>query len=87
MPSGIGRAPTDRHAKRPHFEMPATVPHYIQVAIKKEPGAWKFFEELAPSLRRKYIGWIESAKRDETKSRRLSEAVKLLAAGKPLGLK
>jgi uncharacterized protein YdeI (YjbR/CyaY-like superfamily) len=36
---------------------------------------------------RRYIGWIESAKREETKSRRLLEAIRLLAAGKPLGLK
>ena len=34
-----------------------------------------------------YIGWIESAKREETKARRLQEAIRLLTAGKPLGLK
>lgn len=32
-PSGINRAPTDRSAARPpRFQMPATVPRYIQVA-------------------------------------------------------
>ena len=88
MPSGVERAPTGRgYDDRPHFEMPASVPQYIQAAIRKEPGAWKFFESLAPSLRRKYVGWIESAKREETRIRRLNEAVELLAAGKPLGLK
>ena len=30
---------------------------------------------------------IESAKREETKARRLKEAIRLLTAGKPLGLK
>jgi uncharacterized protein YdeI (YjbR/CyaY-like superfamily) len=34
-----------------------------------------------------YIGWIDSAKRDETKQKRLCEALSLLAAGKKLGLK
>jgi uncharacterized protein YdeI (YjbR/CyaY-like superfamily) len=34
-----------------------------------------------------YIGWIDSAKQPETKTRRLQEAVGLLAAGKRLGLK
>jgi hypothetical protein len=35
----------------------------------------------------RYLGWIESAKREETKVRRLQGAIRLLTAGKPLGLK
>jgi hypothetical protein len=34
-----------------------------------------------------YIAWINSAKRDETKARRLQEAITKLAAGEKLGLK
>jgi hypothetical protein len=34
-----------------------------------------------------YIGWIDSAKSQETKERRLREAITLLAASKKLGLK
>jgi uncharacterized protein YdeI (YjbR/CyaY-like superfamily) len=67
--------------------MPATIPRYIQTALRKEPVAWRYFEGLAPSHRRRYVGWIESAKREETKARRLQEAIRLLNAGKPLGLK
>jgi len=89
QPSGIKRAPTGRsYDSRPQkFQMPATVPSYIQAALKKQPAAKLYFEGLAPSHRRRYIGWIESAKREETKARRLQEAIRLLAAGKPLGLK
>jgi uncharacterized protein YdeI (YjbR/CyaY-like superfamily) len=88
-PSGIDRAPTDRSydPRPPPFQMPATVPRYIQAALKKQPAAWRYFEGLAPSHRRRYIGWIESAKREETKARRLQEAIRLLTAGKLLGLK
>ena len=32
------------------------------------------------------FGWIDSAKRDETKRKRLREAISLLTAGKKLGL-
>jgi uncharacterized protein YdeI (YjbR/CyaY-like superfamily) len=46
-----------------------------------------YFENLAPSYRRMYIAWIDSAKQQETKARRLTEAIGLLAAGKKLGLK
>lgn len=87
-PGGINRPPTDRKSERPPgFQMPATIPAYIQVALLKQPKAWGYFEGLAPSHRRRYIGWIESAKREETKVKRLQEAIRLLAAGKPLGLK
>lgn len=88
-PAGIKRPPTDRtyDQRPPRFKMPATLPPYIQAALKKQPAALHTFEALAPSHRRRYIGWIESAKRDETKQRRLKEAIRLLTAGKPLGLK
>jgi hypothetical protein len=33
------------------------------------------------------VGWIETAEREETKQRRLKEAIRLLAAGEMLGLK
>ena len=88
-PSGINRAPTDRTSgpRPPRFQMPSTVPRYIQEALRKRPAAWRYFEGLTASHRRRYIGWIESAKREETKARRLKEAIHLLSAGKPLGLK
>jgi uncharacterized protein YdeI (YjbR/CyaY-like superfamily) len=51
------------------------------------PMAWKHFRSLAPSFRRNYIGWIMDAKREETRQRRLREAVSLLEQNKKLGLK
>jgi uncharacterized protein YdeI (YjbR/CyaY-like superfamily) len=88
-PGGINRAPTNRSydPRPPRFEMPATVPRYIRAALRTQPAARRYFEELAPSHRRRYVGWIESAKREETKLRRLQEAIRLLTSGKPLGLK
>ena len=67
--------------------MPSSLPAHIQAALKKHPAALRHFNALPPSHRRRYVGWIESAKRDETKARRLNEAIRLLNAGKPLGLK
>jgi uncharacterized protein YdeI (YjbR/CyaY-like superfamily) len=85
---GIDRAPTGRTYDRPpRFKMPTTLPAYIEAALRKHPTARKHFNALAPSHRRRYIGWIETAKREETKVRRLKEAIQLLIAGKELGLK
>ena len=83
---GLKRAPTDRCGDAPSPSFP-TLPSYIEKTLKADPVAWRFFEQLAPSYRRAYIGWIDSAKRQETKEKRLREALGLLTAGKKLGLK
>ena len=88
-PAGLERAPTDRTygPPPPRLELPSKLPPYIEAALRKRPAALRCFEALAPSQRRRYVAWIESAKREETKARRLKEAIRLLAAGKVLGLK
>ena len=86
---GIERAPTGRgYDPRPaRLPLPAKLPAYIQAALSRRPAALRHFEELPPSQRRRYIAWIESAKREETKLRRLEEAIRLLVGGNVLGLK
>ena len=83
---GLKRAPTGKSGDAPRPSVSA-LPPYIEETLKSDPRAWHFFTQLAPSYRRSYIDWIESAKRQETKERRLREALDLLAAGKKLGLK
>jgi uncharacterized protein YdeI (YjbR/CyaY-like superfamily) len=86
---GIARAPTGRGsaARPPRLELPARLPAYIRSALGKNKKAARHFEALPPEQRRRYFAWIESAKREETKLRRLEEAIRLLASGKVLGLK
>ena len=88
-PPGLERPPTDRGygPLPPRLSMPARLPTYIQAALRKHPIARRHFEALAPSQRRRYFAWIDSAKRERTKLRRLEEAIRLLASGKVLGLK
>jgi len=47
----------------------------------------EFFEELAPTYRRHFVAWIHTAKRPETREKRIRESIALLTAGKKLGLK
>ena len=88
-PPGIDRAPTNRgyDPRPPRLELPAKLPAYIQAALRNHPTASHHFEALSPSQRRRYLAWIESAKREATRLRRLEEAIRLLASGKVLGLK
>jgi len=85
-PAGLKLEPTDRSGDAPRPSV-AEVPQYIQDALKRRPAARNYFESLAPSYSRTYIGWIDSAKQQATKMRRLQDAIGLLAAGKKLGLK
>jgi len=84
--AGLKRAPTSRSGDAPRPSA-TELPTYIEQALSADPRAWRSFQQLAPSYRRAYIGWIDSAKREETRVRRLREAVRLLAAGEKLGLK
>jgi uncharacterized protein YdeI (YjbR/CyaY-like superfamily) len=84
--AGRARPPTAKLAVRPpRRDWPLRT--YIERALKAAPPAWQQFNKLTASEQRAYLGWIDSAKKDATKARRLREAVERLAAGKKLGLK
>jgi len=88
-PAGIQRPPTERsYGPRPaRLSLPSKLPPYIDGALRKHPTALRHFEGLPLEQRRRYFAWIESAKREDTKLRRLKEAIRLLTRGKVLGLK
>jgi uncharacterized protein YdeI (YjbR/CyaY-like superfamily) len=82
---GLAAAPTDNsYAPRPVIP---DLPVYIAKALKANFKAWEFFRQLAPTYRRHFVVWIHTAKRPETRERRIRESIRLLAAGKKLGLK
>jgi len=83
-PAGVSRPPTARSGDAPR---PEGVPDYIQGALREHAAAWANFEKLPPSHKRLYVAWIDSAKREETKLRRLQRAVRMLEAGEKIGLK
>jgi uncharacterized protein YdeI (YjbR/CyaY-like superfamily) len=85
MPPGLDRPPTNRSGDAP--PMPSKLPRYIEAALRKHTTAWKFWQSLAPSHRRLYLAWIDSAKKQDTKVRRLNQAIAKLAAGHKPGLK
>ncbi|MEW6366420.1 MAG: YdeI/OmpD-associated family protein [Acidobacteriota bacterium] len=63
------------------------MPRYIRDALRGDAKALENFKKLSPSQRSLYIRWVDAAKRAETRSRRLSEALSILRQGKPLGMK
>ena len=77
-------APTVARAARPE---PPELPAELEAVLRASEQAWTSFQRLAPSHRRNYVRWIMAATRDETRRRRLAEAVDRLNQGLPLGLK
>ena len=72
----------ERALKPPSFEMPREFKDGL--AANKKAGA--FFETLPPSQKRQFIGWIASAKRQETRNKRLQKALELLNDKQRLGM-
>lgn len=57
-------------------EMPA--PDDLAAALEGAPEAKSFFESLSFSHKRSYVDWLTSAKKAETRERRVAQAVDLL---------
>ena len=51
----------------------------FMICLDDEPNAKKFFKTLTGSHQRYFSKWIDSAKTDSTKTRRIAEAVNALA--------
>ncbi len=84
-PAGLAAAPTDnRYGERPTIP---DLPAYIATAFKTDRRAWTFFQSLAPGYRRQFVAWIHTARRPETREKRIRESIARLAAGGKLGLK
>jgi uncharacterized protein YdeI (YjbR/CyaY-like superfamily) len=63
------------------------IPIYIKEALATNKKAQRNFNNLANSYKRNFVGWVSSAKREETRKRRLAEAIELLEQNKKLGMK
>jgi uncharacterized protein YdeI (YjbR/CyaY-like superfamily) len=68
-------------------EQPTRVPPELKKALSANKTAARNFHNLAPSYRRDYIGWLLSARREETRRKRLREIVRLVSQNKKLGMK
>jgi len=68
-------------------EVDLSMPEALTAALKRNEEAAAFFDTLAPSHRKAYIAWIVAARRPETRTRRLAEAIELLGRGAKLGMR
>jgi len=64
-------------------ERPDLAPEYLK-AIRANAAAWTYFQAQAPSYRRMTIHWVMSAKKEETRARRLATLIECSARGRKI---
>ena len=58
------------------------VPAYFVKALKRNSDVWKNFEKFSYSNKKEYVEWIEEAKTDATREKRIETAVEWISEGK-----
>ena len=72
----VERAPSTRSAK------PLKVPDDLGGALKKDKKAKAAFDGFSLSQKREYVEWLEEAKQDATRQKRLATAIEWIGEGK-----
>lgn len=72
------KSPARKAAPKPPPETPAD----LAAALGKNKPAQAAFDAFPPGCKREYIDWIVEAKREETRAKRLAQAVEWIAEGK-----
>lgn len=77
---GVKPAAPARKAAAPK-PAPAPTPEFA-AALRRNKAAAATFKAFPPSHQREYVDWIAEAKREETRDRRIAQAVEWIAEGK-----
>jgi len=73
------KVPTQPKAKKERA--PIEVPADLTVALKRNRKAQSGFDVLSYSHKKEYVEWLNEAKRDETRQKRMATTLKQLAKG------
>lgn len=92
--AGLAKIEKAKHGEE-WFKTPASIsykkrlviPSYLEDALAVNKKALENFNKLAESYKKNFVGWIDSAKKEETRRRRLAEAIGLLKRNQKLGMK
>lgn len=78
LQAGAPRARKAERAPRPALALPAD----LAAALAAMPAARQHYDAFPPSKQRDYLEWVLEAKREDTRARRIAQAVEWLAEGK-----
>lgn len=69
-------------ARKGKDEKKLTVPSYFLKAIKGNAEAYDVFKNFSYSNKKEYVDWVEDAKTDVTRQKRIQTAIEWMAEGK-----
>ncbi|AKU24796.1 YdeI/OmpD-associated family protein [Massilia sp. MB5] len=72
------KAPAKAKAAKPELQ----VQDYFLAALQGKPAALAHFDAFSTSKKRDYVEWLDEAKTEATRQRRLEQAVEWIAEGK-----
>ncbi len=67
---------------KPAAPRPLTIPDYLTARLEHIPAALEHFRAFSTSKQREYVEWLEEAKTDATRQRRMEQALAWIAEGK-----
>lgn len=73
-----------RNAEESGYSMAREEPRFSEeqvAALQARPEAWEFWKAQPPGYRKRATGWVTSAKREETRARRLATLIEDSAKG------
>jgi uncharacterized protein YdeI (YjbR/CyaY-like superfamily) len=70
-----GLAVFEGHESRKVEPQPTELPKALAAKFRAAKSAWKNFQNFPPGYRRMTIGWVASAKKEETRQKRLEELI------------
>lgn len=79
--------PADAPPPSERYEAGSPLPEIFAQALEANPAAAANFHKMAPSYRRDFVRWVTEAKKEETRQRRLAEALQLLVENCKPGMK
>jgi len=78
----LNDAGTKVERKAPKPKPPIRTPAFLTAALKKNKKAAATFAAFSPSHKREYLEWLTEAKTEETRNKRLAQALEWMAEGK-----
>jgi len=79
MPAGL--AAYNSPDRREVAALPLEFPKALEARFRKERKAWANYQDFPPGYRRVTAGWVASAKKEETRVKRLEKLIEYSARG------
>jgi hypothetical protein len=58
-----------------------SLPAEMESCLRRDEEAWEHWERFSPAHKKEYVEWVNDAKQDETRKRRIAQALEMIREG------